>query len=267
EVVTLHKSQHEGPFLLEALTNKGVATIKKGSVLKKLNVSRLRPYYRFKGENPQDHGYSAQSIDHTYSWHGFKWDKDLIPAQEDLLNYILDQGRPSGELIVKDGQICLTREDFWSLGLKESLESNIGNACLKIVEEEAKRVGKYVYIADLYAVATWKAGSDPLLTLPENMASKDAVVLPAWSHRSGFPDHYLLCILLVKQRKMVLLDSVNPEGFGNMKYFEVFSGVCTWSKFSPAFKKEYYRMYSISTCRSCGDLYKDSTPGTYFHSV
>ncbi len=29
------------------------------------------------------------------------------------------------KLIKKQGQICLTREDFWSLGLSQCMESNV----------------------------------------------------------------------------------------------------------------------------------------------
>uniref|UniRef100_A0AAZ1XK45 Uncharacterized protein n=1 Tax=Oreochromis aureus TaxID=47969 RepID=A0AAZ1XK45_OREAU len=66
------------------------------------------------------------------------------------------------KLLVKEDNICLTWEDFWSLGLEQSMESTIGNACLKIVGEAAQRHGKDVHIADLYVVATWK---DPQVNL------------------------------------------------------------------------------------------------------
>ncbi|KAF4109737.1 hypothetical protein G5714_008989 [Onychostoma macrolepis] len=47
------------------------------------------------------------------------------------------------------------------------MESNIGNACLKIVEEAARRHGKNVHIVDLYAVPTWKDKNvDPEHSLP-----------------------------------------------------------------------------------------------------
>ncbi len=38
---------------------------------------------------------------------------------------MLNKNRPSEELIIKQGQICLTREDFWSLGLSQYMESNV----------------------------------------------------------------------------------------------------------------------------------------------
>lgn len=33
------------------------------------------------------------------------------------LYYVLDMARPRAEIIVKEGNVCLTREDFWTLGL------------------------------------------------------------------------------------------------------------------------------------------------------
>ncbi|XP_057193905.1 plac8 onzin related protein 1 isoform X3 [Triplophysa rosa] len=156
-------SQHQGPYSVANISSKGVATIVKGSVCKRVSVSRLRTYYRLKnGPNEmrflQDHGYSTfkWQIDHPYACSGAKWEKILSPIQDELLKYVLDENRPPGELIVKQGKICLTREDFWSLGLSQFMESNIGNACLKIMEEAARRHGKSVHIMDLYVVPTWK---------------------------------------------------------------------------------------------------------------
>jgi len=42
-----------------------------------------------------------------------------------LVKVCVRQNRPPGELIVKQGKICLTREDFWSLGLSQCMESNV----------------------------------------------------------------------------------------------------------------------------------------------
>uniref|UniRef100_A0A8C6LUJ6 Uncharacterized protein n=1 Tax=Nothobranchius furzeri TaxID=105023 RepID=A0A8C6LUJ6_NOTFU len=118
-----------------------------------------------------DHLYGTPEwqIDHQYASPGAKWQKDLDPLQSSLVEYVLDQNRPPGELLVKEDKICLTREDFWSLGLEQSMESTIGNACLKIVGEAAQRHGKDVHIADLYVVTTWKDPQVNLLRcLPES---------------------------------------------------------------------------------------------------
>ncbi|RXN12008.1 G2 M phase-specific E3 ubiquitin- ligase-like protein [Labeo rohita] len=41
-------SQHQGPYTVASISSKGVATIVKGSTCQKVNVSRLRTYYRLK---------------------------------------------------------------------------------------------------------------------------------------------------------------------------------------------------------------------------
>ncbi|XP_038153360.1 uncharacterized protein LOC119791362, partial [Cyprinodon tularosa] len=124
----------------------------------------------------------------SYCFSGAKWERDVNPVQEALLCYILDQDCSPAELIVKEGSVCLTREDFWSLGLSQCMESNIGNACLKIVEE----MGKDIHIFNLYVVPLWKADVDPFCSLPD-LTTKDLVVFPAWSQQQDAADHYLLC--------------------------------------------------------------------------
>ncbi|CAM4735446.1 unnamed protein product [Leuciscus chuanchicus] len=140
-------SQHKGPFTVASISSKGVATIAKGSTCQRVNVSRLRTYYRSKNGPTermilQDHCYSIfeWQIEHPYACSGAEWEKDLGPIQDELLKYVLDKNRPSGELIIKQGKFCLTREDFWSLGLSQCMESNV----------------KDVHIVDLYVVPTWK---------------------------------------------------------------------------------------------------------------
>ncbi|CAM4720306.1 unnamed protein product [Leuciscus chuanchicus] len=125
-------SQHKGPFTVASISSKGVATIAKGSTCQRVNVSRLRTYYRSKNGPTermilQDHCYSIfeWQIEHPYACSGAEWEKDLGPIQDELLKYVLDKNRPSGELIIKQGKFCLTREEFWSLGLSQCMESNV----------------------------------------------------------------------------------------------------------------------------------------------
>ncbi|XP_015260530.1 PREDICTED: uncharacterized protein LOC107104926 [Cyprinodon variegatus] len=125
-------SQHRGPYKIGNITKKGVATVLKGSTTMKVNVSRLRPYYRLtneqlsEGQLLNDHEYSSRDWqqEHSYCFSGAKWERDVNPVQEALLCYILDQDCSPAELIVKEGSVCLTREDFWSLGLSQCMESN-----------------------------------------------------------------------------------------------------------------------------------------------
>ncbi|CAM4697844.1 unnamed protein product [Leuciscus chuanchicus] len=156
-------SQHKGPFTVASISSKGVATIAKGSTCQRVNVSRLRTYYRSKNGPTermilQDHCYSIfeWQIEHPYACSGAEWEKDLGPIQDELLKYVFDKNRPSGELIIKQGKFCLTREDFWSLGLSQCMESN----------------GKDVHIVDLYVVPTWKDQNvDPVHCLPASFSS------------------------------------------------------------------------------------------------
>ncbi|KAM3590304.1 uncharacterized protein V6R79_007201 [Siganus canaliculatus] len=127
------KPMHQGPFKVLCMSEKGVATIQKNRSLQKVNVNRLRPYYRQKNTSPKskscgqrEHPYalSGPQQEHPYAVSGPKWEKYLGPLQDELLKYVLDRNRSAGEFIVKDGKTCLTREDFWSLGWRQCLESN-----------------------------------------------------------------------------------------------------------------------------------------------
>uniref|UniRef100_A0A3B4ZUG1 Si:dkey-13e3.1 n=1 Tax=Stegastes partitus TaxID=144197 RepID=A0A3B4ZUG1_9TELE len=80
------------------------------------------------------------------------------------------------ELIVKTGKSCLTRADFWGLGLNNEMESTL------------IMFGKSIFVADLYVVATWRSGTscDPLASLPNDASIRDAIVIPVWK-----PGHFL----------------------------------------------------------------------------
>ncbi|XP_061896225.1 uncharacterized protein LOC133645678 isoform X1 [Entelurus aequoreus] len=67
--------------------------------------------------------------DHTYAGPASPWKKELHPDQKQLLEYVLACDRPAMELIVKEGGVCLTREEFWSLGLSRDMDSTDGK-CL-----------------------------------------------------------------------------------------------------------------------------------------
>ncbi|KTG45357.1 hypothetical protein cypCar_00037070, partial [Cyprinus carpio] len=67
------------------------------------------------------------------------WEKELNPIQDKLLSYVLDMRRPGAEIIIKEGPTCLTREEFWSLGLQRDMDFQIGNACFKLIHEAAQQ--------------------------------------------------------------------------------------------------------------------------------
>uniref|UniRef100_A0A4W6EFC6 Uncharacterized protein n=1 Tax=Lates calcarifer TaxID=8187 RepID=A0A4W6EFC6_LATCA len=71
------------------------------------------------------------------------------------LNYVLDTSRPANELIVRTSKACLTRADFWTLGLRKEMDSTIGNACLELIQQIAFSKGKNIYVEDLYVCPTW----------------------------------------------------------------------------------------------------------------
>ncbi|XP_061914696.1 uncharacterized protein LOC133657409 isoform X2 [Entelurus aequoreus] len=116
-------------------------------------------------------------MDHTYAGPTSPWKKELHPDQKQLLEYVLACDRPAMELIVKEGGVCLTREEFWSLGLSRDMDST----------------GKDVFIANMYIVPMWKHKDvDPMSSLPRDAHLNDALLFPAWSKHNG-PEHYLLC--------------------------------------------------------------------------
>lgn len=118
------------------------------------------------------------------------WSLRYHSAQKELLNYILDIEGPGNELIVRTAKACLTRADFWTLGLNRDMESTIGNGCFQLIYQIAESKGKDIHIVDLYTVPTWLPPNncDPMLSLPDDAHLKDAVVIPIWT-----PGHYQLC--------------------------------------------------------------------------
>ncbi|XP_019715216.1 uncharacterized protein LOC109509804, partial [Hippocampus comes] len=120
------------------------------------------------------------------------WEEEWNHVQEQLLNYVLDKSRPGAEYIVKEGPICVTREEFWSLGLQRDMDSTIGNACMYLLKELALLHGKDIFIADMYVVPTWKTTPPDILDFPADLSMKDFLVFPAWTNSHG-PDHYVLC--------------------------------------------------------------------------
>uniref|UniRef100_A0A671UD99 Uncharacterized protein n=1 Tax=Sparus aurata TaxID=8175 RepID=A0A671UD99_SPAAU len=87
----------------------------------------------------------------------------LSPMKEDwLLTMSLDTEKPESEPIVKTKKSCLTRGDFWTLGLKLEMESTVGSHLQYFPQ------GKCNFVVDLYAVPTWRqpTACNPLPSLP-----------------------------------------------------------------------------------------------------
>ncbi|KAK7142841.1 hypothetical protein R3I94_012257 [Phoxinus phoxinus] len=72
------------------------------------------------------------------------WMKPHNLLQDKLLRYILDTGRLADEVIDEERVTCLLREDLWTLGLRREMESDIGNACMKLIYGDA-RANVYIF--------------------------------------------------------------------------------------------------------------------------
>ncbi|XP_077050711.1 uncharacterized protein LOC143700866 isoform X2 [Siphateles boraxobius] len=147
------------------------------------------------------------------------------PLQEQLVSYVLDEGRPANEIMIKDGPTCLTRENLLSLGLNREMDSMVGNACLRLVKEMVELQGKKVFIMDLHIPPTWlpPLSCDPLGSLPVDSAEKDALIFPLWTQ-----GHFLLCVMMPGKRRILFLDSLFAQweqGFGNKAYRDILRAV------------------------------------------
>ncbi|KAG9269343.1 hypothetical protein AMEX_G16367 [Astyanax mexicanus] len=160
------------------------------------------------------------------------------PLQEELINYILDEQRPMNEIIVKDGQTCLTRENFLTLGLRKEMDSMIGGACMRLIKDMIQLQGKEVFIMDPHVPPTWLSPlcCDPLISLPVDSHNKDVLIFPLWT-----PGHYLLCVMKPHKREIFFLDSKYSEraqGFGHNLYQNILRAVAQhigpgpWMEFS-----------------------------------
>ncbi|CAI5669792.1 unnamed protein product [Oreochromis niloticus] len=74
------------------------------------------------------------------------------PGQQQLLNYVLDISRPKDELIVETSSGCITRADFWTLGLNKQMESTIGNGCFELITKIVQSKVLYVVYEDRQAL-------------------------------------------------------------------------------------------------------------------
>ncbi|KAI4883364.1 hypothetical protein NFI96_001065 [Prochilodus magdalenae] len=82
------------------------------------------------------------------------------------INYILDEQRPMNEIIVKDGQTCLTRENFLTLGLRQEMDS--------VVDSHNK---------DVLIFPLWTPGHYLLCGLPKQTSGNDCgifMIMYSW---------------------------------------------------------------------------------------
>ncbi|KAL1275320.1 hypothetical protein QQF64_034943 [Cirrhinus molitorella] len=147
------------------------------------------------------------------------WDVDYLPAEQNLLAYVLDRAKdPSEDLLQLSPAQSLKRSDFWSLAFDE-LEAMIANQCFQLITAFAASQGKDVFAVNSYVVVTWLPpyNNDPRPALPDDAATKDFILLP--SLESG---HWIICILKPKSKEILFFDSMNPGAFGHGSYIQIF---------------------------------------------
>ncbi|XP_072558290.1 uncharacterized protein [Paramormyrops kingsleyae] len=148
------------------------------------------------------------------------WSFEPHLSQRQLLTYVLDISRPQNELIVETSKGCLTRADFWTLGLNEEMESTIGNACFEIIQAiaESKRIS--IYIGNLYVTRTWLPpyNCEPLQSLPVMKPGKKEMFFldsRCAKKRTGFGGHQYVSLL----RK--LAENISPGEWSEINGFEL----------------------------------------------
>ncbi|XP_063064092.1 uncharacterized protein LOC134456605 [Engraulis encrasicolus] len=115
------------------------------------------------------------------------------------LKYVLDTSRPGNELLTKEGDVCLLREDFLSLGLNRCMDSTV----------------KDVHIVDMFAVPTWKMDVDPLSNLPVSVFAEVCVCFCM-----GFPQQTggVNCGIFMLMYALSFCTST-PFNFSEVNYF------------------------------------------------
>lgn len=96
------------------------------------------------------------------------WDVDYLPAQQNLLAYVMDKAKdPNEHLLQLSPTQTLKRSDFWSLAFDE-LEATIANQCFQLIVALAASQGKDVLAVNSYVVVTWfpPYDNDPRPSIP-----------------------------------------------------------------------------------------------------
>ncbi|KAK7944538.1 hypothetical protein WMY93_000266 [Mugilogobius chulae] len=113
--------------------------------------TKYTPYCALSGRHPRKPGLlNACQRDQNYVYSDnvdSKVDGKFIHVAElhSKLNYALDQKKPGSEILVKDGTICLTRSDLWTLGLPQCMESNVADTVQTRIAFRLKHSALSVY--------------------------------------------------------------------------------------------------------------------------
>ncbi|XP_070407644.1 HMG domain-containing protein 3-like isoform X2 [Nothobranchius furzeri] len=169
------------------------------------------------------------------------WAVNPLPAQQKLLAYVLDKNKdPYEDILSYSPGRTLTRCDFWSLAFEE-VEAQIADQCFQVITALGASQGKDVHTFSIYLVVTWLPPfhNDPLAALPDNIGTKDIILLPSWE--SG---HWILCVLKPKSKEILFLDSMNSVDFGLGSYRDIFR-FCSHYKAFRSFQSNSSRSFLL----------------------
>lgn len=126
-------------------------------------------------------------------------------------------------------------------------------------------------LLDIFEEVVLQEGHKALLTLAlvcttfRDLVSSDDFRRRAhfqWLNSKCVYNCAMMCVL--QMMSFLCLVWLNRVVLFGSNYFFLYTRVTTWSGYSAEYRKEFYKMYSIDTCRGCGRLYRNSPP-RYIH--
>ncbi|KAG8007311.1 hypothetical protein GBF38_012651, partial [Nibea albiflora] len=93
------------------------------------------------------------------------------------LKYILDTDSPAGELIVKTGKSCLTRADFWGLGLNKEMESTTDASIRDAIVIPVWKPGHFLLSKPIAVTKSWQLDRENWTTNSDGHATFATVVV------------------------------------------------------------------------------------------
>ncbi|XP_067285677.1 uncharacterized protein [Pseudorasbora parva] len=137
-----------------------------------------------------------------------------------LHEYVFDCTRKPDEVIGSVSTTVLRRADCVGLGTNCELEATVVNCCLSLICHLAGEKGLDVLAVDSNVLACWSPPHcvDPFESLPADAALKDCILFPI-----STTGHWHLCVMKPNLKRMYILDSSDPCGFGQAYYVSMFS--------------------------------------------
>ncbi|XP_067289386.1 uncharacterized protein [Pseudorasbora parva] len=137
-----------------------------------------------------------------------------------LHEYVFDCTKKPDEVIGSVSTTVLRRADCVGLGTNCELEATVVNCCLSLICHLAGEKGLDVLAVDSNVLACWSPPHcvDPFESLPADAALKDCILFPI-----STTGHWHLCVMKPNLKRMYILDSSDPCGFGQAYYVSMFS--------------------------------------------